>query len=151
MADVICKKQGRIKSCSKLQSFEVAGSKTAKYCTQPSTDSIVDVKKGKCISEGCGKRLPSEVANTRTVEHCRQHSTFDVAGTRKKERCAHHTTLQCCAEVCKGRPIRPHSLGKEAIGNASPSGAKKKTVHPLPAQANLPSGSAGSLVSVNDT
>ena len=81
------------------------------YCAQHAPEGMVDVKSGKCRTEGCGKRPCFGVAGTKTANYCAQHApngmvnvcskkcrtescgkvpSFGVAGTKTAEYCLQH-------------------------------------------------------------
>ena len=78
-------------------------------------------------------------------------SSFGIAGTTPAEYCALHNRPRCGAEGCREGGVGPNHSGLVAIGDASPSDSKHKTVHSSPAQANPPlGGSRGSRKRVRD-
>ena len=94
------------------------------YCLQHATDGMVDVKRRKCRTEGCGKRPSFGVANTTTVKYCAQHASPKYG-----------------VEDYKERKAVPHHTRKETIDNVVPSdGNKHKTVYSPPAQGSPSSG-----------
>ena len=81
-------------------------------CAQHAPDGMVDVKKRKCITEGCGKEPSSGVEGTTTAEyytqhapdgmvnvrykmgstdHCGKYALFGVVSTKTVEYCAQHS------------------------------------------------------------
>ena len=72
---------------------------------------MVNVKRRKCRTEGCGKK-----------------SLFGVAKTRTAKCCAQHARLKCGVEGYKEGEVDPHNSGKETIDNILPNGPKDQTV-----------------------
>ena len=150
MADVKNRKC-KTKSCGKISSFGVRGTKTAEYCAQHALEGMVSVKHRKCRTEGCSKKPSFGVAASKTAEYCAQHapdgmvdvklrkrkikgcgkkSSFGVVGTATVEHSAQHAPEGMVDVVC----------AKKTIGNVIPSGAPVTTVHPPPTHASPPSG-----------
>ena len=68
------------------------GTKTAEYCSQHAPAGMVDVKKRKCKTEGCGKRPSFSVAGSKTVEYCAEHALQGMVNV-KGSKCK---TEGCC-------------------------------------------------------
>ena len=107
----VCSRKYRTEGCGIIPSFEVAGTKTTKYCARHALDEMVNVCSKKSITEGCGKISLFRVPGTKTVEYyahnasngmvdicsrksrtegCGKVPSFGVAGTKTAEYCARH-------------------------------------------------------------
>ena len=91
----------------------MVGTKSAEFCAQHAPDGMISVKSRKCRTEGCGKKPPFGMANTRTAEHL--HSTHQTG---------------CGVEGYREGEVDPHHSGKETIGNMLPKGAEHESVYP---------------------
>ena len=131
------------------------------YCAQHASDGMVNVKRRKCRTEGCGKQPSFGVAGTKTAEYCAEHAldgmvdvkrrswktrgcskkpSFRVANSKTVKRCAQHVRVQCGVEGFREREVGPHHSEKEAISKVIPSGTEHITVHPHPTKTSQPSG-----------
>ena len=132
----VCSRKCRTEGCGKIPSFEVAGTKTTKYCARHALDGMVNVRSKKSRTEGCGKRSLFRVPGTKTVEYYAQHApdgmvdicsrkcrtegcgkipSFGVAGTKTAAYCARHAPDEM-VNVCsrKSRTSAAESSEPEA-------------------------------------
>ena len=169
----VYKRKCRTESCGVKPSLGVAGTETAKYCTQHAPEGMVKVYNKKCKTETCGKKLSFGVAATKMAQCCTQNApegmvkvynktcrtktcgkepSFGVTNTRTAVYYAQHATLPCGVDEYREREVSPHHSGKETIGNVIPSGAPNIQriifLSPNPDNRRV---LAGTLLSENDT
>ena len=65
----------------------MADTKTAEYCSQHAPDEMVNVKKRKCNTEGCGKSPSFGVAASKTAEYCAQHASVEMVNIKNNRKC----------------------------------------------------------------
>ena len=68
----------RSESCGKQLSFEVAGTKTAEYCSQHSPERMIDGNRKKCTTASCGKIPSLGVADKKNVDYGSQHAPDEM-------------------------------------------------------------------------
>ena len=55
------------------------------YCAQHAPDGMVDVKRRKCRTEGCGKGPSYVVAGTKFAEYCVQHAPDGMVDVKSRK------------------------------------------------------------------
>ena len=132
-----------------------ADSKMVEYCAQHTPVEMVNVKKGKCRTEGCRKGPYFGVAGTKTTVYCLRHApdgmvdvhskncitegcgkrpSYGVAGTKTAECCVQHApdgmvdvkNNKCKTEEC----VKVLSLGVTGTKMAEWSTSRAENVKP---------------------
>ena len=146
----VCSKRCSHDSCTKVPTFNVAGTKKAAYCKQHAQDGMVDVRTKRCSNESCTKYPSFNVEGSKSPVYCRQHASdsmvdvvtkrcshdsctrapcFNLEGSKKGAYCSQHAKIgmvdvrnkRCSHKSCLRRP----SWGVVTDGTATTCGRHK--------------------------